>query len=89
MSDLKESCEEAMPYEMEALTMLDDIAPEDLDAMEHVNEVINTVAMPPLPLCMDDMVVVEPVYHEPLLDEFGGEIIYIPLSQWIDIEEAE
>ena len=43
MKDLKILCDNEVPYEMEQLEILTEIVPEDLDMMEHVNAVVNTV----------------------------------------------
>jgi hypothetical protein len=53
--DIKNKCLEELPYEMGQLEVLLDIEPEDLDIIEHVNEVINTVESPPNPVARREL----------------------------------
>jgi hypothetical protein len=53
LHELKTKCEDVMPYEMEALSLLDEIEPEDIDMYEHVNSVIDTVVLGDEPIEVD------------------------------------
>jgi hypothetical protein len=43
MIDLEQQCLEALPHEMEALLILLEIEPEDIDMLSHVEEICDSV----------------------------------------------